>query len=49
MDKQKQKTTQKQNNCEEYKKEIETLNQRVKELEKRLATYNMHFASGKVR
>jgi cell division protein FtsB len=48
MDKQKQKTTQKQT-CEELKKENEALKQRVKELEKRLATYNMHFASGKVK
>ena len=35
--------------CEALKKENEALKNRVKELEKQIATYNLHFAKGKIR
>ena len=35
--------------CEALKKENEVLKKRVKELERQIATYNMHFAKGEVR
>lgn len=48
MSETKQRVTKKEN-CEELKKENEGLKQRVKELEKQIATYNLHFAQGKVK
>ena len=49
MDKDTKKTEPKKETLEELKKENEALKKRVKELEKQIATYNMHFAKGEIR